>query len=91
MADPAPLSFKTRGGGGARGVAYKDRARPPPCGINLKLKVAEIGPPHPLNSSYQYQEKIKEKIMNTGRCSKMTGKMLRNGALCLCVCVSVCV
>ena len=30
MADPAPLSFKTRGGGGAGGVAYKDRARPPP-------------------------------------------------------------
>ena len=37
MADPAPLSFKTRGGGGGGGgggglggVAYKDRARPPP-------------------------------------------------------------
>ena len=29
VADPAPLSFKTRGGGGG-GVAYKDRARPPP-------------------------------------------------------------
>ena len=28
---PAPLSLKTRGvGGGAGGVAYKDRARPPP-------------------------------------------------------------
>ena len=27
---PAPLSFKTRGGGG--GVAYKDRVRPPPRG-----------------------------------------------------------
>ena len=35
MADPAPLSFKTRGGGGGGGlggVAYKDRARPPPHG-----------------------------------------------------------
>ena len=37
MADPAPLSFKTRGGGGEGGgggglggAAYKDRARPPP-------------------------------------------------------------
>ena len=32
VADPAPLSFKTRGGGGGGlgGVAYKDRARPPP-------------------------------------------------------------
>ena len=36
-ADPAPLSFKTRGGGGGEGgggpgggVAYKDPARPPP-------------------------------------------------------------
>ena len=27
---PAPLSLKTRGGGGLGGVAYKDRARPPP-------------------------------------------------------------
>ena len=36
MADPAPLSFKTRGeggGGGLGGVAYKDRARPPPVGV----------------------------------------------------------
>ena len=31
MADPAPLSFKTQGGwGGLGGVAYKDRAWPPP-------------------------------------------------------------
>ena len=35
VADPAPLSFKTPGGGGGGGgglggVAYKDRARPPP-------------------------------------------------------------
>ena len=29
MAEPATLSFKTRGGGGG-GLAYKDRARPPP-------------------------------------------------------------
>ena len=28
VAEPAPLSFETRGGLG--GVAYKDRARPPP-------------------------------------------------------------
>ena len=36
MADPAPLSFKTRGGGGGLGgVAYKDRARPPPRGHPL--------------------------------------------------------
>ena len=35
MADPAPLSFKTGGGGGGLGgVAYKDRARPPPRGLN---------------------------------------------------------
>ena len=32
MANSAPLSFKTRGGGGLGGVAYKDRARPPPRG-----------------------------------------------------------
>ena len=35
MADPAPLSFKTRGGGrggGGGGVAYKDPARLPPRG-----------------------------------------------------------
>ena len=32
-ADPAPLSFKTRRGGGGRGgVAYKDPARLPPPG-----------------------------------------------------------
>ena len=30
---PAPLSFKTRGGRGGGGVAYKDRARPPPRGL----------------------------------------------------------
>ena len=37
MADPAPLSFKTRGGGGGLGgVAYKDRARPPPRGQDLE-------------------------------------------------------
>ena len=32
VADPAPLSFKTRGAGGGLGggVAYKDPARPPP-------------------------------------------------------------
>ena len=34
MADPAPLSFKTRRGGG--GVAYKDRARPPPRDPNTR-------------------------------------------------------
>ena len=41
MADPAPLSFKTRGGGGGAGlggVAYKDRARPPPRGLNTQHK-----------------------------------------------------
>ena len=32
MADPAPLSCKTRGGGGGV-VAYKERARPPPRGV----------------------------------------------------------
>ena len=40
MADPAPLSFKTRGGGeggggGLGGVAYKDRARLPPRGAEI--------------------------------------------------------
>ena len=35
MADPAPLCFKTRGGGG---VAYKDRARPPSPWSGHKIK-----------------------------------------------------
>ena len=36
MAAPPPLSLKTRGGGGGLGgVAYKDRARPPPRGSHL--------------------------------------------------------
>ena len=38
MADPAPLSFKTRGGGGGLGgVAYKDPARPPPPWLHQPL------------------------------------------------------
>ena len=37
---PTPLSLKTqgvggRGGGGLGGVAYKDRARPPPYDLNI--------------------------------------------------------
>ena len=46
MADPAPLSFKTRGGGGGGGglggVAYKDRARPPPRGGNMVVLSSSI-------------------------------------------------
>ena len=50
MADPAPLSFKTPGGGGGGGlggVAYKDRARPPPPGqpgneIPMLMKLIQI-------------------------------------------------
>ena len=35
---PAPLSFKTRGGGaGGGGVAYKDRARSPPPGAHVSV------------------------------------------------------
>ena len=51
MADPAPLSFKTRGGGrggggGLGGVAYKDRARPPPRGWIGYLTPAVWGVPN---------------------------------------------
>ena len=49
MADPAPLSFKTEGGGGLGGVAYKDRARPPPRGLHSlpppPKKVVTVPPP----------------------------------------------
>ena len=35
---PTPLSLKTQGGGGGLGgVAYKDRARPPPRGVAKEL------------------------------------------------------
>ena len=48
MADPAPLSFKIRGGGGGLGgVAYKDRARPPPPGVQYHPNSSQqIKPPH---------------------------------------------
>ena len=41
MADPAPLSFKTWGGG-VLGVAYKDRARPPPRGHDQRLATGSL-------------------------------------------------
>ena len=53
VADPAPLSFKTRGGGGGLGrVAYKDRARPPPCGppqVNVLLHGSRCTQVHSAN------------------------------------------
>ena len=46
MDDPAPVSFKTRGGGGGLGgVAYKDRARPPPPPPPpVKIRIGYITP-----------------------------------------------
>ena len=51
---PAPLSFKTRGGrgGGLGGVAYKDRARPPPRAKVPRLSFSGPCRNHPRSSGF---------------------------------------